>query len=39
MSTEHDELRQEQDRIETKSIVTIGIVALAIFGVGILWAI
>jgi len=41
MSTEHghDELRQEQDRVESKSIVTIGVVALSIFGLGILWAV
>lgn len=40
MSTEHGhDLVQEQDRVETRTIVTIGVVALAIFGLGILWAV
>ena len=39
MSGGHDELKQEQDRIETGTILGIGVTALVIFAIGIIWAI
>jgi hypothetical protein len=35
----HDPLRQEEDKIESGTIVAVGVIALAIFGVGIFWAV
>ncbi len=39
MSSEHEQLRQEVDKIDTKTIIAVGFTALAIFAVGIVWAI
>jgi hypothetical protein len=38
-SAGHDEFRQEEDHIESGTIVAIGVIALAIFGAGIFWAV
>jgi hypothetical protein len=34
----HEPLRQEEDRIHTGRIVTVGVVSLVCFGIGVLWA-
>lgn len=39
MSGGHDELKQEKDTIESGTIIGVGVTALAIFAIGIVWAI
>lgn len=35
----HDQIRQEEDKIDTRTIVGVGVAALLIFGVGVFWAV
>jgi hypothetical protein len=39
MSADHDELKQHPDTIESGKIILIGVSALAIFALGIVWAV
>ena len=39
MSADHEQLRQEVDKIDSKMIIAIGVTALVIFGIGVVWAI
>ena len=39
MSAGHDEFKQEPDKISTGKVLSIGVTALVIFGLGIIWAI
>jgi hypothetical protein len=39
MSAGHEELKQEEDKIESGTIIGVGVTALIIFAVGIWWAV